>query len=115
MVEQLRKVRLRLAEPKSRLHACREGIPFCGFRMRPSLQPRILGATKRRFEKRRYDLYAKGMRGRELTLRIFSWYQFSREGNTEGLRRAYVRWPLDRRLKRRRGQTSGVAGRVVEQ
>jgi formylglycine-generating enzyme required for sulfatase activity len=47
---------------------------------------------------------------------VFSWYQFSREANSEGLRRAYVRWPLDSRLKRRRRRRPPrVARCVVEQ
>ena len=33
---------------------------------------------------------------------VFAWYQFSREANSAGLRRAYVRWPLVGRLERRR-------------
>jgi hypothetical protein len=39
---------------------------------------------------------------------VFAWYQFSREGNSEGLRRAYTQWPLDARLKRRRRKTARV-------
>lgn len=49
IVAQLAAVRLKLAEPKSRLLTTREGVPFCGFRFLPDLRPRILGATKRRF------------------------------------------------------------------
>ena len=38
-----------------------------------------------------------------------TWYQFSREGNTEGLRRAYTQWPpYGHRLRRRRGWNSRV-------
>lgn len=95
IVEQLARVRLKLAEPKSRLLATREGVPFCGFRFLPGLRPRVLGATKRRFERR-----CRGLRTnrkfRELGQAVFAWYQFSREGNTTGLRRAYARadaWP----------------------
>jgi hypothetical protein len=107
IVAQLAAVRLKLAEPKTRLLATREGVPFCGFRFQPGLQPRILGATKRRFERRRYALAAAGAPAR-LTQCVFAWYQFSREGNSTGLRRAYTRWPLDARLKRRRRKTARV-------
>ncbi len=100
IVAQLAAVRLKLAEPKSRLLATREGVPFCGFRFLPDLRPRILGATKRRFEARRYHLFERAPLKR-LTQAVFAWYQFSREGNSEGLRRAYAKWPPDARLKRR--------------
>ncbi len=90
---QLAALRLKLAEPKSRLLAAAEGVPFCGFRFLPGLRPRILGATKRRFERRRVALYARGDMGR-LGESVFAWYQFSREGNSQGLRRAYAGWPL---------------------
>jgi len=89
--EQLAAARLRLAEPKSRLLATREGVPFCGFRFVPGRGPRVLGATKRRFEARRYVLHRE-RRMIELGVCVFAWYQFSREGNSEGLRRAYARW-----------------------
>jgi hypothetical protein len=126
VVEQLARVRLRLAEPKSRLLATREGVPFCGFRFLPGLRPRLLGATKRRFERRRYRLFRQskppvpgassvassaprpGSGSRALSQAVFAWYQFSREGNSEGLRRAYSQWPLDARLKRRRRKTARV-------
>ena len=45
IVEQLARVRLKLTEPKSRLLAAREGVPFCGFRFLPGLRPRILVAA----------------------------------------------------------------------
>jgi len=99
-------VRLKLAEPKVGLLAAREGVTFCGFRFLPGLQPRVLGATKRRFERRRYELFARRDLAR-LSVVVFAWYQFSREGNTAGLRRAYVRWPLSARLKRRQPSGAG--------
>lgn len=110
--EELGRLRLKLAEPKSRLLAAREGVPFCGFRFLPGLRPRILGATKRRFEKRRHALHRRRVPCHEMGARIFNWYQFSREGNTEGLRRAYARWPFDSRLRRRRRRT-GDRSRVL--
>ena len=90
IAEELARVRLKLAEPKSRLLAIREGVPFCGFHFLPGLRPRVLGATKRRFERRRYGLYGR-RRFRRLGMCVFAWYQFSREGNATALRRAYVR------------------------
>jgi retron-type reverse transcriptase len=90
IIAQLAGVRLRLAQPKSRVLATREGVPFCGFRFLPGLRPRILGATKRRFERRR-TAWARQRAFRRLTATVFAWYQFSREANSAGLRRAYVR------------------------
>jgi retron-type reverse transcriptase len=98
---QLASLRLQLAEPKSRVLATAEGVPFLGFRFLPGLRPRILGDTKRRFEARRYRLHARHDLPR-LSRAVYGWYQFSREANSEGLRRAYAAWPLEARLKRRR-------------
>lgn len=100
IVNQLAAARLKLAEPKSRLLATREGVPFCGFRFLPGLRPRVLGATKRRFEGRRATLWRCGNLAR-VTTAVFAWYQFSREGNTTGLCRAYGRWSCNPRLRRR--------------
>ena len=101
--------RLELAAEKTRLITTSEGVPFCGFLFRPGLRPRVLGATKRRFEQRRkhqaraHDIFA-------LSRTIMSWYAFSREGNATGLRRAYARWSLRQRhrQKRQRGRTTRV-------
>jgi len=99
VIEQLASVRLKLAEPKSRLLTIAEGVPFCGFRFLPERRPRILGATRRRFEcQRAFWFHQPDMR--RLGVVVFAWYQFSREANSTGLRRAYVRWPLDPRLRR---------------
>ena len=100
MIAKLAEIRLRLAEPKSRLLRCAEGVPFCGFRFMPGLRPRVLGATKRRFEKRKRRLMESKAGLAELGKSVFAWYQFSREGNSYGLRRCYaggcvfVRFPL---------------------
>ncbi len=91
VVEELAAVRLKLAEPKSRLLATREGVPFCGFLFRPGVRPRILGATKRRFERRRDGLVREDAPMPQRREHVFAWYQFSREANSEGLRRAYAR------------------------
>jgi len=52
ILDELAKLSMVLAEPKNRMLATREGVPFCGFRFLPGLRPRVLGATKRRFEAR---------------------------------------------------------------
>ena len=100
--EELAAIRLRLAEPKSRILACREGVPFCGFRFLPGMRPRVLGPTKRRFERRRATLFKTGAPPSEISRSVFAWYQFSREANAVGLRAAYSRWPLDPRRRRSR-------------
>jgi retron-type reverse transcriptase len=82
-------IHLRLAFPKSRVLMCGEGVPFCGFLFLPGHRPLVLGATKRRFEKRRHLLARNSEPGR-LSQAVFAWYAFSREGNSAGLRRAYA-------------------------
>lgn len=105
----LAEVRLKLAEPKSRLLATQEGVPFCGFRFLPGRRPRILGATKRRFEKRRHRL-ASAHDFSRLSLGVSAWYSFSREANSEGLRRAYgVRFRFVRAVHRGAGSSSPSA------
>ena len=106
--EELAVAHLKLAEPKSRLLATREGVPFCGFRFLPGLRPRVLGATKRRFETRRAHIFRVKAPLARLSAAVFAWYQFSREGNTAGLLRAYTRWTLGTRLRRRRGRMHRV-------
>jgi len=91
---QLIEMKLELAENKTRLMTTSEGVPFCGFVFQPALRPRIIGATKRRFEQRRSRL----IRGRNifaLSQAVVSWYSFSREGNTTGLRRSYAQRSLE--------------------
>jgi retron-type reverse transcriptase len=90
IIGKLGEIRLHLAEPKSRLLKCSEGVPFCGFRFLPGLRPRVLGATKRRFEKRKRRLIKSAVGLAELSRSVFAWYQFSREGNTYGLRKEYT-------------------------
>ena len=99
-------MRLKLAEPKSRLLARGKGCPSA-VSVSAGAAARVLGATKRWFERRRYALFACREVAR-LGVSVFAWYQFSREGNAAGLRRAYVRWPLAARLKRRQRRTSRV-------
>jgi len=90
IVQRLADARLKLTEPKSRVLATREWVSFCGFRFMRGVRPRILGATKRRFEARRAQFYRQRDFG-SLAASVFAWYQFTREANSEGLRRAYTR------------------------
>ncbi len=90
IVRHLAALHLELALPKSRLLACREGVPFCGFLFHPGLAPRVHGATKRRHEARVRRLTAAGDLPR-LTQSVFAWYQFSKEGNSTGLLKAWSR------------------------
>lgn len=89
-----------MAEPKSRLLTTLEGVPFCGFLFRPGVQPRVLGTTKRRFEQRVYRQRDEKEDPRHTSQSVFAWYQFSKEGNTTGLRRAYTGWPGQKRMRR---------------
>ena len=89
VIEELTRVRLKLSLPKSRLLAVAEGVPFCGMRFFPGLRPRILGATKRRFEKRRNRMRRRKENLGQLRKTVFGWYQYSLEANAEGLRKAY--------------------------
>lgn len=100
IVEHLASIHLHLAEPKSRLLTTREGVPFCGFLFRPGVQPRVLGATKRRFEQRVYRQRGEKVALRRIGQSVLAWYQFSKEGNTQGLRRAYASWPSKKSLRR---------------
>lgn len=86
---ELAELRLRLAVPKSRLLATREGVPFCGFRFLPGLRPWVLGATKRRFERRWRRLARAG----EPTAWVAAWRHwrpFIAEANALGLARTYA-------------------------
>ncbi len=86
----LSETRLRFSIPKTRILATREGVPFCGFRFLPGKAPRILGATKRRFEARRHRLLRFGAPISEATRLVGHWYRFSEDANSAGLRRAYA-------------------------
>lgn len=102
IIQLLREMHLSLAEPKSRLLTTREGVPFCGFLFRPGVQPRVLGTTKRRFEARLYRQRTAEVDQRRIVQGVFAWYQFSKEGNTEGLRQAYSQWPADKQCRKSR-------------
>ena len=89
IIARLSECRLRLSLPKSRLLTTREGVPFCGFRFLPGKAPRILGATKRRFESRCRLMQADSSWA-DVSRFVRHWYRFSVEGNTTGLRRSYA-------------------------
>jgi len=89
IIARLSECRLRLSLPKSRLLTTREGVPFCGFRFLPGKAPRILGATKRRFESRCRRMQADSSWA-DVSRFVRHWYRFSVEGNTTGLRRSYA-------------------------
>ncbi len=91
IIGKLAEIRLQLAVPKSRLLKCSEGVPFCGFRFMPGLRPRVLGATKRRFEKRKRRVLKSKAGLAEVSRVVCAWYQFSQEGNTCGLRRCWAK------------------------
>jgi len=82
--------RLTFAADKTQVMGTGEGVPFCGFVFFRGTRPRVLGATKRRFEARRRRL-ARQDRIARLGVAVRSWYAFSAEGNTKGLRRAWSR------------------------
>ena len=68
-----------------------------------------MSGTKQRFEARRARRLKAGQDFRKIRQGIISWYQFSREGNAEGLLRAYTQWPPHgHRSRRRRGWNARV-------
>ena len=95
LTELLQTERLRLHPVKTRIMACREGVPFLGFRFFPGHAPRLLGTTKRRFERRtrrQWAAYCAGLFPFEkLRVSAFGWTQFSRYGNVKGLLAAYLK------------------------
>ena len=82
---------------KCRVHACREGIPFLGFRFFPA-RVRVLRANRLRFERRMSLLRRQVGDGRpvaDIGPRMFAWFQFIREfASNEGLVRAESRWHI---------------------
>lgn len=87
--------RLKPHPTKCRVHACREGVPFLGFRFWPS-QVRVLRANRLRFEKRMNQLRRAIRRDRagmqQVWPAMYGWFQFIREyGVNEGLVQAECR------------------------
>jgi len=114
--ETLQTERLALNKTKTRIMAVREGVPFLGFRFFPGRAPRVLGATKRRFEKRSRR-QAKMMRGGLLDSQavrksMVGWVQFSRYGYVEGLMKRYR---MENFGRAGYDGCAGFAGRVLEQ
>ena len=104
--------------------------PLCALENRARTD-NLLAASKRAMKGKRYrpDVQAWAMREEAEVLAMReellsgAWQpgpyhsEISREGNTTGLRRAYMRWPLDPRpaCGRRRCHTPGAAGCLVQQ
>jgi hypothetical protein len=86
-------VRLRLHADKTQVLRTKEGVPFLGFRFRAGLTPRVLGETKRRFERRSRRQVGRVADGTmdltQLHRSQFGWREFARYGNTVGLFRRY--------------------------
>jgi retron-type reverse transcriptase len=82
LYELLRNERLTPHSRKCRIHVCREGIPFLGFRFWPD-RVRVLRANKRRFERRMARMQRKVKEDRcslkDVWPSMFGWYQFVRE------------------------------------
>jgi RNA-directed DNA polymerase len=82
LVAELRNERLMPHPTKCRVHACREGVPFLGFRYWPH-RVRVLRDNRLRFEKRMHAFKRRILRGRadgfEKALSAFGWFQFVRE------------------------------------
>jgi hypothetical protein len=77
------------------VHACKEGVPFLGFRFFPE-RVRVLRPNRLRFERRLRRLRREWRRGRTGLARVFDymrgWFQFVREFPVnEGLVRAECR------------------------
>lgn len=100
-----------LPSPKSRRLTTREGVPFCGFLFRPGVQPRVLGATKRRFEQRVYRQRGEKVALRRIGQSALAWYQFSKRGIPKGPRRAYASWPSKKSLRRSQPKNFSCASR----
>ncbi|MBM4093653.1 MAG: RNA-dependent DNA polymerase [Planctomycetes bacterium] len=92
LIEQMAAERLMPHPTKRRVHACREGIPFLGFRFWPD-RVRVMQEGRIRFERRIRRMAAAWRRGTgtlgEIGASMYAWFQFVREfPSTEGLVRA---------------------------
>lgn len=87
--------RLCLHPDKTQVMRTEDGVPFLGFRFFPKHRPRVLGATKRRFERRSRRHRALVVAGRLDTQwaarSASSWRQFAVYGNSKGLIEEYGR------------------------
>ena len=91
---QLADDRLSLHPVKTCVMSTSEGVPFLGFRFLPGRQPRLLGETKRRFEKRsRRQVAAIGAEDlvevEAVRRSMRSWASFAVYGNVKGLFKTY--------------------------
>ncbi len=95
LLEEFARDRLKPHPTKCRVHACREGVPFLGFRFWPD-RVRVLRENRLRFE-RRMTGFRRKIRGDRAVMAnvwpsMFGWMQFVREyGSNEGLVRAECR------------------------
>lgn len=96
LLAEFERERLRPHPTKCRVHACREGVPFLGFRYWPG-RVRVLRKNRLRFE-RRMAGFRRGLRKDRAAVvpkiwpAMFGWFQFIREyGVNEGLVRAECR------------------------
>lgn len=80
--EELTQERLQLHTGKSRVIACRIGVPFLGFRFFPD-RVRVLRANRRRFENRMQSFRRRLRQDRRVFRDVwpsmFGWFQFVRE------------------------------------
>jgi len=95
LLEEFAVERLKPHPTKCRVHACREGIPFLGFRYWPD-HVRVLRANRIRFEKRMNRFRKKMIKDRSSLQKVwpsmYGWFQFIREyGINEGLVQAECR------------------------
>lgn len=85
--------RLILQNRKTRIQPTACGVPFLGFRFFPDRAPRVLGAVKRRFERRTRRQYAAWKAGEmkhsEVNCSARGWLCFADYANTIGLVRHF--------------------------
>lgn len=100
LVGELAKERLKGHPGKCRVHACRDGIPFLGFRFFPN-RLRVSRGNRLRFERRMREMRRKFRDGsvgfEEIWPSMFGWLQFIREfpvneGLVQAECRAHVFW-----------------------
>jgi hypothetical protein len=95
LLEEFARERLKPHPTKCRVHACREGVPFLGFRFWPD-GVRVLRENRLRFERRMTGLRRRIKADRSVMTNVwpsmFGWMQFVREyESNEGLVRAECR------------------------
>lgn len=89
LMDEFSKERLSPHPTKCRIHVCKEGVPFLGFRFYPD-KVRIIRKNRLRFERRinrMRGLYHKRLiEAKDIWKSMFGWFQFAREqAGSEGL------------------------------